>query len=159
MPEAENLDPDDLMARFELMVKERLAEWMAEETDDEERSRGSERFNNLLTDWTDSVKHHRAATGIEAAAHNRKLTLAYLNKIREILNQTNENAEQIQAVPQSGEGEGPPQEGQGEQEGEDPQNGEGEQEGGGGSGAEHGQILQGSRTGRYQGPAGVKVNR
>lgn len=108
------------------MVKERLAEWMAEENEEDDRSRGSERFNNLLTDWSDSIKHHRAASGVDAAKHNRKLTLTYLEKIREILDQTNENAQQIQAVPEQGEGE--PQPGEGDQEGE-PEEGDGGEEG------------------------------
>jgi len=130
MPDPAEATDGDPMAGFELMVKERLAEWMAEETEEGERSRGSERFNNLLTDWSDSAKHHRDAAGVEAAKHNRELTLTYLDKIREILNQTNDNAQQIQAVPQDGEGE--PQSGEGEEEGE-PQDGEGEEEGDEGS--------------------------
>lgn len=126
MPSDEEARTDDLMAGFELMVKERLAEWMAEENEEDDRSRGSERFNNLLTDWSDSIKHHRAASGVDAAKHNRKLTLTYLEKIREILDQTNENAQQIQAVPEQGEGE--PQPGEGDQEGE-PEEGDGGEEG------------------------------
>lgn len=129
LPEAEELDADDTMAQFELMVKQRLAEWMAEETEADQVSRGSERFNKLLTDWSDSIKHHKSAHGLADARHNRELTLTYLEKIREILKQTNENAQQIQAVPQSGEGEGEPQEGQGEQPGEEPNPGDGENEG------------------------------
>ncbi|MBK1826064.1 vWA domain-containing protein [Haloferula rosea] len=128
MPDPEDgADDDDTMAAFELLVKERLAEWMAEETEEGEKTRGGERFNNLLTDWADSIKHHRAATGVEAAKHNSDLTFTYLDKIREILDQTNDNAQQIQAVPQEGEGE--PQPGEGEQEGEPQDNGEGEEEG------------------------------
>lgn len=127
VPDRDDLDPEDTMARFELMVKERLAEWMSEETGPDEESQGSQRFDQLLTDWSDSIKHHRAAHGLEQAAHNRRLTLAYLEKILEILNQTNENAEQIQAVPQSGEGD--PQSGEGDQQGEDPPSGDGHEEG------------------------------
>ena len=120
----------DLVA-FERMVKERLAEWMAEEGEPDAASEGSRVFNELLTDWVDAVKHHDNAATTDAA-HNRELTMTHLRKLREILQQIEENAQQIQAVPMAGEGEGEPQpdgeEGEGEGDGRPGGKGEGDRE-------------------------------
>ncbi len=130
MPEDEDLDELDL-GRFEKMAKERLAEWMTEEGDEEGESRGFQRFNSLLTDWIDSVRHFDGAGEFADSQHNRELTVTHLRKLREIFEDLEENAQQIQAIPQpapgeSGEGEPQPGEGDGEE-----QEGEGEpQEGG-----------------------------
>ncbi len=125
------IDPpadDDVgeMIGFEKMVKQRLAEWMAEPTEPEVESNGSRKFNELLSDWIDAVKHY-GASDLEDAAHNRELTLTYLRKLQEILKQVEENAQQIQALPMPGQGE--PQEGEGQGEGS-----EGEGKGGKGQG-------------------------
>jgi hypothetical protein len=99
---------------------------MAEETEEGEESRGSQRFNSLLTDWIDAVRHFDGAQDFEDSQHNRELTVKHLKKLREIFDQLEENAQQIQAIPQPspGEnGEGEPQEGEGDGE---PQDGEGE---------------------------------
>lgn len=136
IPEDEVLD-ELTLGRFEKMAKQRLAEWMSEEGDDEEsESRGSERFNALLTDWIDAVRHFDGAGDFDDSRHNRSLTTAHLEKLREILQQLEENAQQIQAIPSPGtgeEGEGPPQPGEGEGEGEqgegEPREGEGDQSG------------------------------
>ncbi|MBB5349793.1 tetratricopeptide (TPR) repeat protein [Haloferula luteola] len=108
---------------FEKMAKERLSEWMSEETEPGETSAGSLLFHELLSDWIDSMKHH-GASGLDDSEHNRDLTLTYLEKLEEILKQVEDNAQQIQALPMPGEGE--PQEGQeGEGDGEPSEDGEG----------------------------------
>lgn len=130
------------LGEFEQMVKQRLAEWMAEESEEGQPTEGSRRFDELLTDWIDAVRHFDGAPDFEDSTHNRGLTVEHLKKLREILDQTEENAQQIQAIPQAGEGEpgdGPPQEGEGgeeegeggEEEGEKGQNQEGDENSGG----------------------------
>jgi tetratricopeptide (TPR) repeat protein len=111
------------LGAFEKMAKENLAEWMAEESVGEGQTEGARRFNDLLTDWIDAVRHYDGASSLEDAEHNRKLAIRHLEKLREIFEQLEQNAQQIQAIPQPGEG--PPQEG-------DPQSGEGDGEGEGG---------------------------
>ncbi|MCH7228123.1 VWA domain-containing protein [Haloferula sp. A504] len=166
------------LGRFEKMAKERLAEWMAEETEEGEESRGSQRFNSLLTDWIDAVRHFDGAQDFEDSRHNRELTVKHLKKLREIFDQLEENAQQIQAIPQpspgengegepqEGEGDGEPQDGEGEprdqgqpnDSGEDPQDGSGdedqEQEGNGDEGEEDegdGETDEGEETGAKPG--------
>ena len=165
------------LGRFEKMAKERLAEWMAEETEDDDESRGYQRFNSLLTDWIDGVRHFDGAEGYEDSRHNRELTVKHLKKLREIFDQLEQNAQQIQAIPQpvpgedgegepqEGEGDGEPQDGEGESRengepndsGEDPDDGsgdEGEEEGDGDEGDEQegeGETEDGDETGAKPG--------
>jgi hypothetical protein len=133
-------DTGDLAA-FEEMAKSRLAEWMKEETPEGGRSEGSERFNELLTDWIDAIRHYDSTVAFEPASHNRELTVVHLKKLQEILKKLEENAQQLQALPSQGEGEGEPQgqEGEGGEEGEAPGSGEeGDEESGGEKGEEPG---------------------
>ncbi|MEP4079476.1 vWA domain-containing protein [Haloferula sp.] len=136
------------MAAFEEMVKNRLDEWMKEETPEGRTSSGSELFDQLLTDWIDAVRHYDSTVAFEPADHNRELTVLHLKKLQEILSKLEENAQRIQAVPmpQEGEGEGEEPEGQ-EGDGEDPGEGEGDEEEGDGSGDEEGDKPNGGDNG------------
>ena len=136
----DNRLPEGDMAAFEAMAKGRLAEWMKEETPEDSRSEGSERFNRLLTDWSDAIKHYDSAIAFEPAEHNRELTHLHLKKLQEILNQLEENAQQLQAVPSPGEGEQPGDDpGEEGEKGKEPGEGEGGDEQGEGSGNEEGE--------------------
>ncbi|MEM9237806.1 MAG: VWA domain-containing protein, partial [Verrucomicrobiota bacterium] len=141
--------PDNEMEAFEQMVQRNLLEWMQEETPEGEPSQGSDRFNRLLTDWIDAVRHYDSAVAYEPSAHNREITVEYLKKLREILNQLQENAQQIQAVPQPGEGEG-------QQPGEPNENGEGDEprEGEGGEQEDEGDGGEGDQESENQGNDG-----
>lgn len=129
------------MAAFEEMVKNRLDEWMKEETPKDSKSEGSLRFDQLLTDWIDAVRHYDSTVAFEPADHNRGLTALHLNKLREILEKVEENAQGIQAVPMpgSGEGEDPGEQNPGDgDEGEEEGDGKGGDKEGEGSGDEEG---------------------
>jgi|GEM_PF-204513 len=118
---------EDPMAGFEEMVRQRLTEWMTDSSESDSPARGADRFNGVLTDWIDAVRHFDAAPGVPGAAANRELTVKHLRKLREILEELQETAEALQAMPQS-PGEGQPQQ-QGEP-GEGQQGEPREQEGG-----------------------------
>jgi Ca-activated chloride channel homolog len=134
--------PVDPMETFDTMVREALSQWMQSEAPENGDSAGFTQFNDVLSDWMDGVKHFDSAlhydSSLENARHNRKLTVKYLKKLREILEEVSENAQQIQPVPGQGEGEGgQPQPGEGndgDQEGEG--QGDQEREGQGGDGKE-----------------------
>jgi tetratricopeptide (TPR) repeat protein len=137
--------PADPMETFDTMVREALSKWMQSEAPESGESAGFTQFNDVLSDWMDGVKHFDSALrydpSLENARHNRKLTVKYLKRLREILEEVEENAQQLQPMPAPGEGEGqgdqPQPEGQG---GEGDQEGEGqgdqEREGEGGEGEE-----------------------
>ncbi len=127
-PEAE----PDQMERFDGMVRQALAEWLQGEVPEQGETEGFIRFGNTLTDWVDAVKHFDSALrydpALADAKHNRALTVKHLKRLREILEEVEQNAQQIQPMPQPGEGEGEGRQPEGEggdQEGE----GGGEQEG------------------------------
>ncbi len=134
---------EDELAAFDAMVRQRLAEWMQEENPPGSPSEGSTRFNELVTDWIDAVRHFDSADGHEDSEHNRVVVVRHLERIREILEEIEQASQQLQAIPQPGEGEPQPgEEGEGEdgegQQGEQPDDeGQGdEQEGDDGPGGE-----------------------
>ncbi|QJE99066.1 VWA domain-containing protein [Luteolibacter luteus] len=119
-------DQPSQMAAFDGMVREALSEWMQESTPDSGETNGFNRFDTTLTDWVDAVKHFDTAlrydSGSELAKHNRALTVKYLKRLEEILNEVGENAQQIQPMPMPGQGKGegkqPEGDGEGDQQGE-----------------------------------------
>ncbi|WP_035601668.1 VWA domain-containing protein [Haloferula sp. BvORR071] len=128
--EAEKKDP---MAKFDGMVRQALMDWLMEPIPDNGDTAGFGRFNNVLTDWMDAIKHFDSAlhydSSLEAARHNRALAVKHLKRLREILEEVQENAQQIQPAPGEGEGQGDQQPGEG---------GKGDQEGDGEGGQQKG---------------------
>jgi Ca-activated chloride channel family protein len=118
------------MEAFDGMVRQALSQWMQDEAPENGESNGFSRFDTTLTDWVDAVKHFDTALrydpSLELAKHNRTLTVKYLKRLREILEEVEENAQQIQAVPQPGQGPGQGKQPEGDGEGGD-QPGEGEE--------------------------------
>ena len=135
----------DPMETFDTMVREALSKWMQSEAPEGGDSAGFDQFNDVLSDWMDGVKHFDSALrydpSLEGARHNRKLTVKYLQKLREILEEVSENAQQLQPMPAPGQGEGdgnqpqPEGQGEGDQEGEG-QGGDEKRDGKGGEGEE-----------------------
>lgn len=125
MPEADSDRTTTALDDFELMAKQRLAEWLAETPDESGQTTGHQRFEKLLTDWVDAIDHYDHAHSLDAAAHNRKLTYQYLEKLREIFFELKQNAQQIQAIPTPQE---PNQQGEQGDPSDDPQQGEGSDE-------------------------------
>ncbi len=112
---------EDPMAPFDDMVRGRLMEWLQSEVPDSGETAGFTRFQAVITDWVDAVKHYNSALeldpGLDDTRHNRELVVRHLKRLREILEELEQNAQQMQAIPQPGQGpgdEGEPQEGEGE---------------------------------------------
>lgn len=151
VPEPGKEGASDPMKTFDTMVREALSEWMQGEAPESGESEGFTRFNNVLNDWVDGVKHFDSALrydpSLENARHNRKLTVKYLKRLREILEEVEENAQQLQPMPQPGQGEG-----QGDQPQPEGQGGEGEQENEGqGDQPREGQGGEGDKKDQGQG--------
>ncbi len=127
----------DPLAAFDGMVREALSEWMQGEAPEDGDSAGFNRFDGVLSDWIDGVKHFDSALrydpSLANAGHNRQLTVKHLKRLREILEEVQENAQQLQPQPGEGEGEGqgdqPQPEGQGEGDEEGEGKGKGEEKG------------------------------
>ena len=122
--------PQDLksspdMAQFDQLVRTRLKK-LADAKEDGEM----EKIEVLITNWTDAVRHYDSAISkmpaSNAAKNNRQMTITYLKRLRELLEEEKEKTEQNMPMPQpGGEGESQPDEGDGdpdEKQGGDQQN-------------------------------------
>jgi Ca-activated chloride channel family protein len=123
-------DPAEIpdMARFETLVKERLARIKQSDEESIGRSEEFRRMDSLMINWADAVRHYDSAIksnpADKGAKQNRETTMIYLRKLRELLEEEKKKADQ--EMPQMGQGQGgEPQEGQGGQ-GEDEQGGSGD---------------------------------
>lgn len=111
-------DPASLpdLDRFDTIVKEALAKLRESDAPDETETSEFVRFKSLITNWADAVRHYDSTLALSpsdsAARKNREMTMTYLNRLEELLEQEHQEAQQ--SMPQSQPGEGPPQEGQGD---------------------------------------------
>jgi len=144
-PEGPDNVPD--MAKFDELVKDTLAKMIeSEATGEGDGDGGGERLESLVTNWADSVRHYDSSLAANpsdsSVLENRRMTVAYLKRLRELLKQEEEEGKQ--ALPQGQPGEGQPNEGEDGEEGDDGkqsgENGEGqdgrERPGGSGNGKE-----------------------
>ncbi|QTN34131.1 VWA domain-containing protein [Akkermansiaceae bacterium] len=135
-PEGEEV-PD--MGEFDALVREQLKRMGEAEPPESGETNEFIRLDSIILNWTDAVRHYRSALakdpGAEGAMRNEELTMNYLKRLRELLEEEKEQTEQeIQQQEQQGQGQGQgePQEGEGG-EGEPKEGGEGEpQQGEGG---------------------------
>ena len=116
--EAYPADPAALpdLNRFETIVKEALAKLRESEASGEGETGGYVKFESLVTNWADAVRHDDSALALfpsdKAAGENRELTLTYLRRLEELLAQEEKDTQQ--AMPQAQPGDGPPQDGDGQ---------------------------------------------
>jgi Ca-activated chloride channel family protein len=116
---ADSAYPQDLksspdMAQFDQLVRTRLKK-LADAKEDGEM----EKIEVLITNWTDAVRHYDSAISnmpaSNAAKNNRQMTITYLKRLRELLEEEKEKTEQNMPMPQpGGEGESQPDEGDGD---------------------------------------------
>ena len=101
--------------RFDTIVKEALAKLRETEEPEQGETSGYIRFESLITNWTDAIRHYDSATTEPITRQNRQLTLTYLKRLEELLDQEKKDTEQ--AMQQAGQG--PPQPGEGDGEGDE----------------------------------------
>ena len=116
---ADSAYPQDLksspdMAQFDQLVRTRLKK-LADAKEDGEM----EKIEVLITNWTDAVRHYDSAISKmpanNAATNNRQMTITYLKRLRELLEEEKEKTEQNMPMPQpGGESESQPEEGDGD---------------------------------------------
>jgi len=110
--------------RFDAIVKERLARMLEAEEPETGETDGYARFRAIILNWTDAIRHYDSVlqqySDDPAARENRKTTLIYLNRLRELLEQEKQETEE--SMPQSGEGDPQPgqEPGEGGEPGEEP---------------------------------------
>lgn len=101
--------PNDEKAPAELRrhVIGKLTEWMEEQSEGDSLSGGYRLFESVLLDWTDAVAHYDSALldnpAAETSAHNRKLAARLLELLRDTLEQSLQQQQQMMPSPESGE--------------------------------------------------------
>jgi len=101
--------PNGELAPAELRrhVVRKLSEWMQEMTEDESLSGGYRLFESVMLDWTDAVRHYDSALETDPAnkdsAHNRQTAARLLELLRDSLEQTLQQQQQMMPSPDSGE--------------------------------------------------------
>jgi Ca-activated chloride channel homolog len=147
--------------RFDTIVKEALAKLRESESPDEGDASGFVKIESLVTNWADAVRHYDSALSKsptdKLAGKNRDMSMAYLKRLQELLDEEKEDAEQSmpepqpgQGKPQDGAGEGEEKEGEGEPKGpkkpgEKGEKGEGDEDPKDGSGEEGDQEKDGKK--------------
>lgn len=111
-PQDPKQTPD--MAQFDQIARKRIKKIAESEEDDE-----VEKIQALITNWSDAVRHCESAEDQsqdnEAANNNRQMTITYLKRLRELLEEEKEKAQQSSPMPQpGGDGESEPDEGDGD---------------------------------------------
>ena len=111
-PQDPKSSPD--MAQFDQLVRTRLKILAAAKEDGE-----VEKIEALITNWTDAVRHCDSAISNmpanNAAKNNRQMTITYLKRLRELLEEEKEKTAQNMPMPQpGGDGESQPDEGDGD---------------------------------------------
>ncbi|MES2658908.1 MAG: VWA domain-containing protein [Verrucomicrobiota bacterium] len=123
---------------FDEIVKKALAKLRESEEPEEGDTPGFGPIESLITNWADAVRHYHSALALnppdQVGRRNRDLTMIYLERLRELLKEEEQQAQQ--SMPQGQPGDGPPQEGEGDGEPKDGEGGEEGPEGKGGAGDE-----------------------
>ena len=125
-------DPEKLpdMEFFDTKVGE-LLDKLVEATGEDADTGGYQRLESIITNWSDAVRHFDSGLAHHPedrnSRNNRDMTIAYLKRLEELLEDEKQAAEESMPQPQPQQGEGQPQpgEGEGEQENE-PREGEGQ---------------------------------
>lgn len=137
--EAYGADPESApnLEDFDKLVLAQLAKWMESTPPETGESAGFTLFEDLVVNWTDAIRHFDSALALQPAnsdaKHNRALVVRYLERLRELLKDQSEQAQQQLPKPQPKPGEGEPDEqpgggGKGEEDQKGPQKpGEGPQ--------------------------------
>lgn len=116
-------DPEKLpdMEYFDTKFGELLSKPLEddEESDgenDTQAASGYTRIKSIITNWSDAVRHYDSALAAQRdhpqARHNRDMTMDYLKRLQELLEEEEQATEESMPQPQPGEGE--PQQGEGQ---------------------------------------------
>ncbi len=119
------------MARFEELVRDQLKRMEESELPESGETNEFIRIDSIILNWADAIRHYRSALMKNPTNHiasrNQVLTMAYLVRLKELLEQEKDQTEQeIAIMEQAQPGEGQSPEGDnGEGAGESQENGEG----------------------------------
>ena len=127
---------------FDAIARERIARMLDSSEPDVGETEGYARIRDTIINWSDSVRHYQSALeldpGDKSALANRRTTMAFLERLRDLLEEERDETEQSMPEPSPGEGEPQPQPGDGESEEGESEEGDPDQEPGEDEEAENG---------------------
>ncbi|HEY8962677.1 MAG TPA: VWA domain-containing protein [Luteolibacter sp.] len=98
---------------FDKLVLAQLAKWKASNPPETGESEGFILFDDLIVNWTDAIRHFDSTLAHQPAnsdvKHNRELVVRYLDRLRELLKDQSEQAQQQLPKPQPKSGQGKPE--------------------------------------------------
>lgn len=110
-PSAPEPLPD--LNHFDKIVKDQLKKLSETPAPEEGETNGFIKFQALITNWTDAIRHFDSALATASsdkiAKQNRELTMTYLKRLQQLL--AEEKKDTQEAMPQPQEGKGKPQKG------------------------------------------------
>lgn len=113
----DGLAPD--LEKFDLLVRAQFEKMSTADVPETGETNEFIRFQSIILNWADTVRHYQSAlvknAENEAAEKNSELTLIYLRRLRELIEEEKGQAEQeLQQAEQSQQGQGQPQPGEGQ---------------------------------------------
>jgi Ca-activated chloride channel family protein len=95
------------LGKFDTLVKDYLDKLKQNADPDQAQSGGYKRLESLITNWTDAVRHYDSTLAINpadvAAKNNSRMTMTYLKRLRELMEEDHEETEQSMPQPQPGD--------------------------------------------------------
>jgi len=105
------------MEQFDALVLEQLEKMGEGKIPETGETNGFARIDAIIVNWSDAIRHYRSAAlknpKDQAPGRNGEITLVYLKRLAELLDQEKQKTEQ-QMMQQQQQGEGEPREGEGE---------------------------------------------
>jgi len=117
--------------QFDAIARERIARMLDSPEPDDGETDGFARIRDTILNWSDAARHFQSALDLDprdaSALANRRTTMAFLERLRDLLQEERDDTEQSIPEPSQGEGggEGEPDTGEGEPGEEPDQKGEG----------------------------------
>jgi Ca-activated chloride channel homolog len=130
-------DPEQVpdLDAFDAIARERIARMLDSPEPEIGETDGFARIRDTILNWSDAARHYQSALDLDprdsAALANRRTTMAFLERLQDLLQEERDETEQSMPEPSpgegGGEGEAEPGEGEpGEEPGEDGEGGENE---------------------------------
>lgn len=125
-------DPGEIpdLDQFDAIARARIARMLDSPEPETGETDGFARIRDTILNWSDAARHYQSALdlnpGDEAALANRRTTMAFLDRLRDLLEEERDDTAQSipEPMPEPGEGQPEPGEGEGEGEGEPENEGE-----------------------------------
>lgn len=81
------------MEQFDELVQKHLKRMVEAKLPESGESNEFIRLDSIILNWSDAIRHYRSASHLTSAVRNEKLTLIYLKRLKELLDEEQQEAE------------------------------------------------------------------